>query len=93
MNVMLKMVGAGLALLAAGCGYTDSERISGGGAAGAATGAAVGALAGPVGVLGGAAVGGLAGSVAGGVTEPETVNLGRPPWSNPNTNLPGTSHR
>ena len=90
----LKIVGAAFFVLsAAGCGYTDSERISGGAATGAATGAGVGALAGPVGALGGAAVGGVAGGIAGGVTEPETVNLGRPPWSNPNVRVPGTDRR
>ena len=80
-------------LSVAACGHTDSERVSGGAAAGAATGAGIGALAGPVGALGGAAVGGVAGGVAGGVTEPEAVNLGRPPWSNPNVRVPGTDRR
>ena len=94
MSIKLKITGAAcVALLATACGTTDSERISGGGATGAATGAAIGALAGPVGALGGAAVGGLTGAVAGGVTEPETVNLGRPPWSNPNVRVPGIGQR
>lgn len=94
MGIKLKIVAAaGLSLLASACGTTDSERISGGAATGAATGAAVGALAGPVGVLAGAGVGGIVGGVTGGTTEPETVNLGKPLWSNPNVNLPGGNPR
>lgn len=76
MGAKLKITCAAcFALLSAACGYTDSGRISGGGA------------------LGGAAVGGLTGAVAGGATEPETVNLGRPPWSNPNVRVPGVGQR
>ena len=85
-----KMIAAlGLALVVAGCGYSQSERTSGGAAAGAATGAGVGALGGPVGALAGAAVGGVAGGVTGAATSPQDVNLGRPPWTNPEARVPG----
>ncbi len=86
----VKMVAAlGLALVVAGCGQTTSERTTGGAAAGAATGAGVGALGGPVGALAGAAVGAGAGAIAGATTRPEDVNLGRPPWTNPEARVPG----
>jgi phage tail tape-measure protein len=79
-----------LAMLAA-CGTTTKERTSGGAAAGAATGAGVGALAGPPGVVAGAVIGGGAGAVAGATTSPNQVNLGKPPWTNPDTRVPATS--
>lgn len=85
-----KMIAAlGLALAVAGCGQTTSERTTGGAAAGAATGAGVGALGGPVGALAGAAVGAGAGAVTGATTSPQDVNLGRPPWTNPEARVPG----
>jgi len=83
------MAALGLALALAGCGQTSSERTTGGAAAGAATGAGVGALAGPVGALAGAAVGAGAGALAGATTSPQEVNLGRPPWTNPEARVPG----
>lgn len=83
--------GLGLALALAGCGQTQSERTSGGAAAGAATGAGVGALGGPVGALAGAAIGAGAGAVTGATTSPQDVNLGRPPWTNPEARVPGVS--
>ena len=79
----------GLALAVAGCGQTTSERTSGGAAAGAAAGAGVGALGGPVGALAGAAVGAGAGALTGATTTPQDVNLGRPPWTNPEARVPG----
>jgi hypothetical protein len=75
--------------MVAACGVTEQERTTGGAAAGAATGAGVGALGGPAGVLAGAAIGAGAGAVTGAVTEPSTVNLGAPPWSNPQAVVPG----
>ena len=80
---------ATMALALAACGTGTQERTTGGAAAGAATGAGIGALAGPVGVLGGAAIGGGVGAVTGATTEPDTVNLGSPPWSNPQARVPG----
>lgn len=78
---------ASVALLAA-CGTKPSERASGGAAAGAATGATVGALGGPVGVAGGALIGGAAGAATGAATSPSDVNLGKPPWTNPQARVP-----
>ncbi len=76
-----------LCLLSA-CGETPKERTTGGAAAGAATGAAVGALAGPPGMAVGALVGGGAGAATGATTSPQQVNLGKPPWTNPETRVP-----
>jgi hypothetical protein len=45
-------------------------------------------LGGPVGLLAGAAIGAGAGAATGAVTRPTTVNLGRPPWSNPEVRTP-----
>jgi hypothetical protein len=84
-----KLVGAAaLVLAAAACGTREPDRTGGGAAAGAATGATVGALGGPVGVLAGAAVGAGAGAATGAATSPSDVNLGRPPWSNPEVRTP-----
>jgi hypothetical protein len=77
-----------LTLLAA-CGTDTKERTTGGAAAGAATGAGVGALAGPPGMAVGAAVGAGAGAVGGATTTPNQVNLGAPPWNNPNAKIAG----
>jgi hypothetical protein len=79
-----------LAMLAA-CGTTPKERTSGGAAAGAATGAGIGALAGPPGIVAGAVIGGGAGAVTGATTKPDQVNLGKPPWTNPDTRVPAPS--
>jgi phage tail tape-measure protein len=70
------------------CGNTPQERTSGGAAAGAATGAGIGALAGPPGIVVGALVGGGAGAATGAATSPNQLNLGRPPWNNPNVRVP-----
>jgi peptidoglycan hydrolase-like protein with peptidoglycan-binding domain len=79
---------ATVALALAACGNTAQERTTGGAAAGAATGAGIGALGGPVGALAGAGIGAGAGAVTGAVTEPSTLNLGQPPWSNPQAEVP-----
>ena len=78
----------GLLGLLAACGTNPQERTSGGAAAGAATGAAVGALAGPPGMAVGALVGGGAGALTGAETKPNQLNLGKPPWTNPQTRVP-----
>lgn len=88
MKHTLKFAAFGLLGLLAACGQTPQERTTGGAAAGAATGAAVGALAGPPGMAVGALVGGGAGAVTGAATKPSQVNLGKPPWTNPNTRVP-----
>ncbi len=78
-----------VALLLAGCGTNSRDRTEGGAAAGAATGAVVGALGGPVGVGVGALVGAGTGAVTGAATTPGQVNLGKPVWNNPETNVTG----
>jgi hypothetical protein len=94
-EIMIRTI-AGVAVLAAalaGCGTEPRERTTGGAAAGAATGAGVGALGGPVGALAGAAIGGGAGAITGSQTSPEDVNLGRPPWRNPEVRTPADRDR
>lgn len=86
-------IGLGLALSLAACGTGERERTTGGAAAGAVAGAGIGALGGPVGALAGAAIGGGVGAVTGATTSPRDVNLGRPPWSNPETRTPLDSNR
>jgi hypothetical protein len=80
----------GLTVLAA-CGTSPQERTTGGAAAGAATGAGIGALAGPPGMALGAAVGAGAGALTGATTKPSQLNLGEPPWTNPQTRVPTPS--
>src|SRR5690348_10716171 len=82
------IVGLGMLSFLAACGTNPQERTTGGAAAGAATGAGIGALAGPPGMVVGALVGGGAGATAGAVTTPQQVNLGKPPWTNPETRVP-----
>ncbi len=87
------IVAAAVVLATAACGTREPDRTAGGAAAGAATGAAVGALGGPVGALAGAAIGAGAGAATGAATSPSDVNLGRPPWSNPEVRTPLDSDR
>ena len=82
---------ASLVVGLAACGSTPQERTTGGAAAGAATGAGVGALAGPPGMAVGAVVGAGAGAATGATTSPNQVNLGKPPWTNPQARIPGES--
>ncbi len=88
MKTKVTLVALGALCLLSACGETPKERTSGGAAAGAATGAAVGALAGPPGMAVGALVGGGAGAATGATTNPQQVNLGKPPWTNPETRVP-----
>jgi phage tail tape-measure protein len=88
MKHAVKIVAVGMLGLLAACGETPQERTTGGAAAGAASGAAVGALAGPPGMAVGALVGGGAGAATGAATGPNQVNLGKPPWTNPETRVP-----
>jgi hypothetical protein len=95
MRYAMTMVAIGTLGLLAACGTGPKERTTGGAAAGAATGAGIGALAGPPGVVAGALIGGGAGAVTGAATDPSQVNLGKPPWTNPETRVPtqtGTAH-
>ena len=91
MNLRLSFVALGALCALAACGTQPKERTEGGAAAGAATGAAVGALAGPPGVVAGALIGGGAGAATGAATSPQQVNLGKPPWTNPNARVPTPS--
>jgi hypothetical protein len=88
MKYMAMIVAVGLLGVVSACGTQPKERATGGAAAGAATGAGVGALGGPVGALAGAAIGGGVGAVTGAATSPSDVNLGKPPWNNPETRVP-----
>ena len=88
MKHAITLAAVGMLGLLTACGERPGERAGGGAAAGAATGAAVGALAGPPGVAVGALVGGGAGAATGAATSPEQVNLGKPPWTNPETRVP-----
>lgn len=86
MRILLAI--AGLSLLAA-CGTNKEDRATGGAGVGAGTGAAVGALGGPVGAAAGAAIGAATGAATGASTTPNQVNLGTPPWKNPNVSVAG----
>ncbi len=66
------------ALLLAGCGTDPGDRAVSGGLIGAGTGAAIGAAAGDP--AAGALIGGLGGAAIGGLTSPNAINLGTPPW-------------
>jgi len=76
MNLMTKLICAGVVTLLAGCGTTEPGRVQGGAATGAASGATVGLVGGPVGVVAGAVIGGGAGAS----TKSKDVNLGEPVW-------------
>lgn len=60
------------------CGYNQGDRAISGAAIGAGTGAVVGSLSGNAGT--GAIIGGLGGAAVGALTDPHTLNLGRPAW-------------
>ena len=91
MKVSLRLAVIGAVLTLAACGTEPQGRTTGGAAAGAATGAGIGAIAGPPGMALGAAVGAGAGAVTGAATKPSQLNLGTPPWDNPNTRVPGVT--
>lgn len=89
MKHLIRVAAFGSLALLAACGTGPKERTTGGAAVGAATGAGVGALAGPVGALAGAGIGAGVGAVGGATTTPNQVNLGAPPWRNPNARVAG----
>ena len=91
MKATIPLAALAAALMLAGCGTNPQERTTGGAAAGAATGAGIGIIAGPPGMALGAVVGAGAGALAGGATTPQQLNLGQPPWNNPNTRIPTPS--
>ena len=65
-------------VLLAACGTSTTDRALSGGAIGAGAGAVGGALAGAP--LTGAVIGGALGAAAGGLTESEDIDLGKPVW-------------
>jgi osmotically inducible lipoprotein OsmB len=67
-----------LAGILGACGYSTTDRAVSGGLLGAGAGAAVGSLAGSAGT--GALIGGALGAGTGALTNPGSVNLGRPAW-------------
>lgn len=76
-----KMIAAVLTVAAiglGGCGYSTGDRALSGAGIGAAGGAIGGALAGSPAT--GAAIGAAGGAAIGALTDPNTVNLGRPVW-------------
>jgi hypothetical protein len=77
MKLRSSLVALGVAGILAACGNNPQERTTG-----------VGALAGPPGMAVGALVGGGAGAATGAATKPSQVNLGKPPWTNPDTRVP-----
>ncbi len=89
MTTTLRWAALGGLLVLAACGTNPNERTTGGAAAGAATGAGIGAIAGPPGMALGAVVGAGAGAVTGATTSPSNLNLGAPPWDNPQARVPG----
>lgn len=76
-NLIISAVVIGMAFGLAGCGYSPGSRALSGGAIGAGAGSIIGAVTG-FGPAGGALIGGAAGAIGGAVTNPNTVNLGRP---------------
>lgn len=68
-----------VALLIGACGSTPGERGVTGAGLGAGAGAAIGAVTG-LGVVYGALIGAGVGGATGALTNPETVNLGKPIW-------------
>ncbi len=63
----------------AACGQSTGDRAVSGGLLGAGAGAGVSALTGGS-LATGALIGGAAGAAGGALTNPGTVNLGRPAW-------------
>lgn len=76
-HIFTAVILAGLALGLAACGEEPGTRALSGGAIGAGTGAILGAaLGGAPGT--GALVGGAVGALGGALTNPNTIDLGRP---------------
>jgi hypothetical protein len=80
MRAMLRVAGFAVALILAGCGTNQGDRLASGALIGGAGGAAIGAMAGNPAM--GALAGGLVGGVVGAATDPCSVNLGNPIWRN-----------
>lgn len=72
-------IACALVLCLSACGTSKSDRMLSGAGIGAGTGVAASALTG--GNMGtGALVGGALGAAAGGLTDADQVNLGKPAW-------------
>ncbi|MBY0354838.1 MAG: hypothetical protein K2Q12_03810 [Rickettsiales bacterium] len=67
------------ALTLGACGNTKSDRALSGGGIGAGAGAVGGAILGGDAVTG-AVIGGAVGAAAGGLTDQDDIDLGRPVW-------------
>lgn len=67
------------ALLLTACGTSKSDRALSGAGIGAATGAVGSSVVGGS-AVGGALIGGAVGAAAGGLTDKDDVNLGKPVW-------------
>ena len=91
MKAMVRLAALGALAMLAACGTDERDRTTGGAAAGAATGAGIGLIGGPVGVVVGGVIGGGAGAIAGATTKPSDLNLGKPPWDNPDARVPTPS--
>ena len=78
-NMLFALLISGIALGAAGCGSSQSDRAISGAGIGAGAGAAAGALSGGS-AVGGALLGGAAGAATGAFTDDKDVNLGKPVW-------------
>ena len=77
---MRVLILAATAVLLAGCGSSQFDRVSTGAGTGAGTGAAIGLLGGPIGVGLGAAIGAGVGAFTGGATTQDQIDLGKPVW-------------
>jgi len=77
---MHKAIAMATALLLAGCGASQFDRVSTGAGTGAGTGATIGLLGGPIGVGLGAAIGAGVGALTGGATSQDQLDLGKPIW-------------
>lgn len=78
-STLFALLIGGLALGAAGCGSSQTDRALSGAGIGAGAGAATGAVTGGS-ALGGALLGGAAGAATGAFTDDSDVNLGKPFW-------------
>ena len=67
------------ALSVSACGTTAGDRMLSGGLLGSGAGALIGSVTGSAGK--GALIGGIAGAALGGLTKPNDVYLGEPPWN------------
>ncbi|TAD87212.1 MAG: hypothetical protein EAZ99_18400 [Alphaproteobacteria bacterium] len=79
MRLTTKLAGASLLILSlSACGNSQGDRAISGGAIGAGAGLLGGALLGAPAT--GAVLGGIGGAATGALTDPKTINLGRPIW-------------